>query len=468
MQGRPNENTALITIHHAPAHQAVRGFYNDDDSTSTEEVVDTSTLLGRLKAFYYAHEPVLNVGTDLYGALAVYLLVNNELYGDPTTYDDNLNKLNLYFLGYAALAFIISMVQNNVDKTQNPRINFAFTLINQFMFMLNLTASNTEAFQTDLLAAQAQVTNPQGGPNDVNSETFIRYDVTIPVVIGGLVAFRQYILDTHKVLKKNNKDFTKPLRDEISVENKKRLHRAHTVIEVIVNGGMVFGSSLSDAVYYSLEFCGVDFLKHKQYATTSLYGVCLGAGMVISTLAQTKKLPASSKQLLRVNLGISVTVGTVIFYNNNIRDTLNNGMNLDTMIAMIALPALMISGTATSYAINYCRNNKKQAANANGLHIQEVRDPVEQQPALEHEASASASQTQEPSDISEKASTETEVRISIEAEAASSKSPSRASTPLYFDPRLLFFGTSPTKSPSASASSSASEEIEKSLSLSSN
>src|SRR5688572_5104340 len=108
MQGRPNENTPLLTIHHGSVHQAVRGI-NNDDETSTEEVIDTSTLFGRLKAFYYGHESALNVSTDLYGALAVYLLANNEISGDPETYDNNLNTLNLYFFAYLSFAFIISI-----------------------------------------------------------------------------------------------------------------------------------------------------------------------------------------------------------------------------------------------------------------------------------------------------------------------------------------------------------------------
>ena len=241
--------------------------------------------------------------------------------------------------------------------------------------MLNLTASNTNAFQTDLLAGQAQITNPEGGPNDVSSAFFIRYDLTIPFAVGGLVAFRQYLFDTHKVLKENDKDFTKSLVDKIPQKTRSILHKANLATEVLVNGGMVFGSSLSDALYYSMDFCGFDFMKYKQYVTTSLYASCLGAGMLISILAQTKHLPTTNKQLLRINLATSVTVGTFVFYRENIRDSIDTGVKFDTMFAMAAFPVLLVTGATVSLLVNHCRNKKQPINNNDVLLHEDVEQP---------------------------------------------------------------------------------------------
>ena len=97
--------------------------------------------------------------------------------------------------------------------------------------------------------------------------------------------------------------------------------------------------------------------------------------MLISILAQTKHLPTTNKQLLRINLATSVTVGTFVFYRENIRDSIDTGVKFDTMFAMAAFPVLLVTGATVSLLVNHCRNKKQPINNNDVLLHEDVEQP---------------------------------------------------------------------------------------------
>lgn len=361
MPGPATENTALL--HHSAVHHAVHGAISSSQDTKApvEKPIDTSTMLGRLrsnfKSHFKNHEVPLNVTHACLNSLSLYLAANSQLQGFRTTYEKNLNTLNLAFLGFVLIVFTESMFENNIDMKKHPSAYFYLCVAGSFLYMLSFTASNMQAFQADVLAGEVQFTDPSGGANSVSNNTFFEYDFAIPLVVGFAIAFKQFILDIHKLSRDLNREsFTTKISDKIQPLPKKILHYVNVGTEVFVNGGAVFGSGISDLASLIVSFTDINLLKEKQYATTLIYAGSFAIGMGISLSSQLGIIPVSIETLNRIFVASFIAVGVADFYHDNyVNFQYSDDRNINALIAMIVFPVILTGGIL-AYITHYnCR-----------------------------------------------------------------------------------------------------------------
>lgn len=319
--------------------------------------------LNPISRFIQTHSRAFHVAGDSLSTLATFQVVNNILEGWPETYEENLDTFNKVFAVYFAVQLVLSILYHHKrDEEKKAPLPLAIPSM-LLLTSLTMMCYVLDSLQDNIISAQAQITNPDGGANSVSSQSFWEYDFGVPAAIAFTYSALQFGKELHHLLSSKEILNTQKLQDAIPRPVKTTAKALDKLFSFGVESAAVFGSFYQDLAYYSISYAGINLLHYKQYYTSSLYGGGLLLGIGTSALFKTQFMNQliSKKNFEKFIVVTGGALGVSVFYTSNIADIKINGINPSTMTSMVGLPVLLLLATGSYGAYHIVRRNRKHA-----------------------------------------------------------------------------------------------------------